>query len=127
MKKIGAFLILTMVITLSPAWAIDGPVDKELAKAADHDSFGVKVPGMVLYGLYEIGESPLESLNQPYDQTVEKKDYALGFFKGINKGTYNFLEGMTRGIFDIVRSPVPGMGRYEHKEHQSQLIPGLGS
>ena len=127
MKKIGAFLILTMVMALSPAWAINGTADEKLAKLADHSSYGVKVPGMALYGLYEIGEAPLESLNQPYDQTIAKKDYALGFFKGVNRGTYNFLEGATRGIFNIFRSPVPGMGRYEHKEHQSQLIPGLGS
>ena len=127
MKKITMFLILAMGIAVAPIWAIDGPVDKELAKAADHDSFGVKVPGMMLYGLYEIGEAPLESLNQPYDQTITKKNYVLGFFKGVNKGTYNFLEGTTRGIFNILRSPVPGMGRYEHKEHQARLMPGLSS
>lgn len=127
MKKIATLLILALAIGFNPAWAIDAPVDEEIAKAADHESYLVKTPGMVLYGLYEIGEAPFESLHQPYDQTIEKKDYTLGFFKGINNGTYNVLEGVTRGTFNVIRSLAPGMGRYEKKEHQKKLLPGLAS
>lgn len=125
MKKLAAVLAVAM-IAASPAFAIDGPVDKELAKLADHDSYAVKVPGMVMYGLYEIGEAPFEALNQPYDETIAKKDYAFGFFKGLNKGAYNILEGVTRGLFNIVRAIPPGMGRYEDKEHQSKVLPAPG-
>ena len=127
MKKIASFLVVAMIASFSPAWAVEGPVDKELAKLADHDSYLVKAPGMVLHGLYEIGEAPLESVNQPFDRTIEKKDYAFGLFKGINAGAYNVLNGFTRGTFNIFRALVPGMGRYQDKQLQKRVLPVLGS
>lgn len=123
MKKIAILLALTMGIAGTPAFAIDGPLDEGLARIADNKSYAVKVPGMLLYGLYEIGESPLEPLHRPMDETFVKKDYAFGMFRGLNKGSYNFLNGLTRGTFDIFRSFVPGMGRYEDKDHQSKIVP----
>ena len=125
MKKIAMLLVLSLAFMASPVWALDGPVDKELAKLADNDSFAVKAPGMALYGLYEIGEAPLEALNQPMDHTLGKKDYKLGLFKGINGGLFKFMEGTTRGMFDVLRSLVPGMGRFEDKDHQTRMLPGL--
>ena len=122
MKKIVLFLVAAMLVAGIPAFALDAPMDNGLAKLADNDSYAVKVPGMMLYGMYEIGEAPLESLHQPYEQTFEKKDYALGLFKGLNKGLFNFLEGTTRGLFDILRSPVPGMRRFEHKDNQTRVL-----
>lgn len=127
MKKIAMLGVFALLVGLSPVWALDAPLDEGLAKLADNDSYAVKIPGMTLYGLYEIGEAPLESLHQPYDKTISKGDHVLGFFKGINDGAFNILEGMTRGTFDILRALVPGMGRYEKKEHQKKILPGLAS
>lgn len=127
MKNIVAFLVLALAFGASPILALDAPVDEQLAKLADNESYTVKAPGMVLHGLYEIGEAPLEPLHQPYDKTISKGDHVFGLFKGINDGTYNVLAGFTRGIFNIVRSFVPGMGRYEDKQHQKKMLPGLAS
>lgn len=127
MKKIATFLILVSSLTMGPVWAIDGPVDEHLAKWADHDSYALKAPGVMMYGLYEIGEAPFELLNQPYDQTVSKKDHAFGFFKGINKGTYNLLAGFTQGTFNVLRSLVPGLGRYQDSKKQTRILPGLAA
>ena len=127
MKKISIFLVLALVIGIVPVWAIDAPVDEHLAKMADNESYTAKVPGMLAKGLYEVGEAPLETLNQPFSQTVEKKNFKTGLLKGINDGSYNFLEGMTRGIFNILRAFAPGMGRYEKKDHQKKMLPGLAS
>lgn len=127
MKKIAWFLTFAMVIVLSPVWAIDAPLDEGLAKIADHNSYTVKTPGMLLYGLYELGESPLEILHQPYELMVGQKDWAFGLPRGINKGTNNFLEGATRGVFDIFRSFIPGMGRYEPQDNQVRTLPVLGA
>ena len=125
MKKLAALLVLTLAIAAGPAWAIDAPIDEATAKLADNDSYLVKTPGMLVHGAYELAESPLETLNQPVKSTVEDKDYAFGLFKGINRGAYNFLEGATRGVFNIFRSFVPGMGRYQKTDHQKKILPVL--
>ena len=121
--KIVTLMIVALVFAGVPAYALDAPIDEGLAKAADSKSYGVKVPGMAMYGVYEIAEAPFEPLHRPYEQTVEKGDHAFGALRGINRGTYNVLEGFTSGIFNVVRSLVPGMGRYENKNHQAKLIP----
>lgn len=127
MKKIVMFLVINLVLGLAPVWAIDAPVDEQLAKVADHDSYLVKTPGMMIHGIYSIGEAPLEILNQPYDQVVEKKDYSLGFFRGVNTGAFNLLDGFTTGAFNLFRSLVPGLGRYENPKKQNRLMPGLAA
>ena len=123
MKKIATLLVFTLVIAAGPVLALDTPIDEGLMKAADHDSFAVKAPGMLLQGVYEVAEAPLETLQQPLEET--KKDHTFGFFRGLNKGAYNMLEGMTRGIFNILRAPVPGMKRYEKTTHQNEMLPDL--
>ena len=123
MKKITTLLILTMILAAGPAWAINAPVDEGMAKLADHQAYAVKVPGMIAHGLYEIAEAPLEMLNQPYEETIPKGDYAFGILKGINNGAYNLFEGITRGLFNIVRAVVPGVGRYEKTENQRKILP----
>ena len=123
MKKIAVWVAFVLLFAGVPVYALDAPFDEGLAKLADQKSYTMKVPGMFLYGLYEIGESPLEPLTQPWEQTVEKKDYAFGGLRGVNRGIYNAFEGFTRGTFNIVRSFVPGMGRYEAKETQSKMLP----
>ena len=127
MKKIAMFLILATAVGFTPAWAFNAPIAEGLAKLADHNSYAVKAPGMLMYGLYEIGEAPLELVSQPIDQTVTKKDYAFGLFKGINKGAFNLLKGFTQGTFDVLRALVPGVGRYEGKDKQTRLLPGLAA
>ena len=120
MKKIATLLVCTM-LACGAAYALNAPIDEGLSKGADHDSYAVKTPGMLLHGVYEVAESPLETLNQPIEET--KKDHMFGFFKGLNKGAYNMLEGLTRGIFNILRAPVPGMKRYEKTANQDEMLP----
>jgi hypothetical protein len=127
MKKLATLLVLALAFGVNPVWALDAPIDESLAKVADHESYLVKTPGMLMHGLYEIGEAPLEGLHQPFDKTVTKKDYTLGLFKGLNDGIFNVLEGMTRGTFNLVRAFAPGMGRYEKRDTQKKLLPGLAS
>lgn len=127
MKKIAVFLVIGLVLGLAPALALDAPLDEQLAKMADHDSFLVKAPGMMMHGLYSMGEAPLELLNQPYDHMFVKKDYRLGLFKGLNSGASGMLDGFTTGSFNLFRSLVPGMGRYENPNKQNRLVPGLAA
>ena len=123
MKKLVLLILIAAMCFAGPAWALDAPIDEGLAAIADQESFVAKVPGTMMHGAYEIGEAPLEMLNQPFEET--RKDPFLGLFKGINKGAYNLLEGMTRGIMNLLRAPVPGVGRYEKTNNQSHILPGV--
>lgn len=125
MRNIATLLMVAVMIAAGTAWAVDAPVDEGLAKIADSDSYAVKVPGMALYGIYEIAEAPLEPLHRPYEETVSKGDHALGWWRGINKGTYNVVEGFTRGIFNVLRAPVAGLGRYKDPQTQTGVLPEL--
>lgn len=123
MRNVAALLVLMIAAFGVPAFALDAPIDEGLAVAADHDSYLTKTPGMLLHGVYDIAESPLEVVNKPYERTFDEKDHKFGLLRGMNRGVNSMLKGVTHGIFNIFRSFVPGMGRYEDPQKQDKIIP----
>ena len=113
MKALRPPVLMAALVTLA---ALPGPVP------ASESIAEVRAKNSMTMPEDQAAPNTLESLHQPYEQTFEKKDYALGLFKGLNKGLFNFLEGTTRGLFDILRSPVPGMRRFEHKDNQTRVL-----
>jgi len=124
-KKIGLFAVLFLVVGMSSAWAICGPVDSWIDDQAASEVYYVKAGGMLLRGVHRIIESPVELACHTYKGVTEELGYGEGVLKGLGKGTLWMVDDILRGAWDIITALFPDY-HGEPGEHEQECWGGGG-
>ena len=108
MKKMGILVVLFLMVAATAGWsATCGAMDDWLNTQANSSSYPVKAGGMILRGLDNIIESPVELACHSYKGATENLQYGVGILKGLGTGTLWMVDSMLRGAWDIVTFAFP--------------------
>lgn len=120
-KKVAVFLVLLLVVGVTPGWSICGPIKDWVDEKAASDNYGAKSLGMLLRGIHGVVEVPLEITHHLIDGTLNEKPYVIGTLKGLGTGAAHAVETAMIGAWDVITALCP---RYKGlpREHEHELF-----
>lgn len=106
-RKVAAFAALFLMIGGATGWSLCGAVDDWVNKQATSTQYPVKAGGMLLRGIHNIVESPVEIFYHPYDELKSRPEKGVGFFKGLGLGVWGTVDKIGYGSWDLLTALVP--------------------
>ena len=104
--KIGAIAALFFLVGAAPGWSFCTG-ETWLNGKSNSEVYPVKVGGMFLRGLHRIIEFPVEIGYHTYDGSKNHLGYGEGILKGLGTGLLWGVDGVLRGVWDIVTALFP--------------------